>query len=188
MSKTKNIGIDINDINSLIKSLKGLSTNLNKLQKEIPLEVATVGLDYLNQEYSNISNPNITDITTSISQIPNGARIISHGKDVFYEEFGTGDEGTSVGDGKGVSEARSRFNLNDYNSGKYIRPVNPNNQNLKDKGIVSGNYWTYKKNGEIHYTQGVKPGLEMFNTANYLRNKGTKDVLEKKVSDVLSKV
>lgn len=188
MNKKKTIGIDINDINSLIKSLKGLSKSLDKIEQEITMEVAEVGLAYLNKEYADIVDPNITDINTSISRTENGSRIISQGKDVFYEEFGTGDEGASVGNGAGVSEARSRFNLNDYNSGRYIRPVNPNNPKLSEKGIVSGNYWTYEKNGEIHYTQGVKPGLEMFNTANYLKNKGIKDVLEKKASDVLSKV
>lgn len=180
MSKNKSIGLDIKQIGDLIKSLNTLSKTLEKMPNELVNELGALGLEKLNEKYSQRKqDENITDINTSVKPSENRCDILSQGKDVIYEEFGTGDEG------KGNPHPdKSKYNLNDYNSGKYIRNAN---EKSAQHGITDGKYWTYKKDGDIKYTQGVPSGKEMFETSNYLKET-IPDVLKKKASDVLSKV
>lgn len=188
MSKVKQMGVDINDINKMIKSLKQLSSNLDKLNKDIPLEIASIGQSYLNNQYTNVSDPNITDINTGITQKINGANILSFGRDVLYEEFGTGDEGQ-----QSPHPDKAKYNLNDYNSGSFILDVSDvKNQEMLDilaaNGITSGKFWSYRKGGQSHLTQGVPAGMEMYKTSKHLKDEVIKDLLKEKASDVLSKV
>ncbi len=180
MSKTKNIGLDVKQINGLIKSLRELSKTLEKMPNELVNELGVLGLEKLNEKYSQRKqDENITDINTSIKPSENRCDILAQGKDVIYEEFGTGDKGKSD-----PHPDKSKYNLNDYNSGKYIRNAN---EKSAQHGITDGKYWTYKKDGDIKYTQGVPSGKEMFETSNYLKDK-IPDILKEKASDVLSKV
>ena len=99
-------------------------------------------------------------------KMDNGYKLIAKGKDVIYEEFGTGDRGEDD-----PHPDKSKYNLNDYNSGYFIMSVEDiGNQDLldflKEEGITSGKYWSYRKNGERHFTQGVPSGKEMWNTRN----------------------
>ena len=176
--------VDTKEIGRMINSLNTLSSNINKLKTEIPKEIAEEGLKHLNSLYASKSKDNDTDdIHTSIDKTANGYSIISQGKDVLYEEFGTGDEGA-----RHPHKDKSKYGLKDYNSGPTIRPVNPNNSALKAHGITSGKYWTYEKDGEIKYTQGIPAGMQMFDTSNYLRSGVIKTIMKEKASDVLSKV
>lgn len=168
----------------MINSLNNLSKDLNRLKSEIPKEIATVGLQYLDLQYNSTpSDENIEDIKTDIVKTLSGYSIISQGKDVIYAEFGTGDKGEAT-----PHKEKSKYGLKGYNTGKTIKPVNPNNKSLAEHGITSGKYWTYEKDGKIIYTQGIPAGMQMFKTSNYLRSKAIKNVLEEKASDVLSKV
>lgn len=176
--------VDTKEIGRMINSLNTLSSNINKLKTEIPKEIAEEGLKYLNSLYASKSKDNDTDdIHTSIDKTETGYSIISQGKDVLYEEFGTGDEGA-----RHPHKDKSKYGLKDYNSGPTIRPVNSNNPALKAHGIISGKYWTYEKDGEIKYTQGIPAGMQMFDTSNYLRSGVIKTIMKEKASDVLSKV
>lgn len=176
----KKIGLDIKQIDNLIKSLNNLSKTLKKMPTEVTNEIGELGLEILNEKYSQRKqDANITDINTSIKSSENRCDILSQGKDVIYEEFGTGDKGKDD-----PHPDKSKYNLNDYNSGKYIRNAN---EHSAEHGITSGKYWTYKKNGEVNYTQGVPSGKEMFNTSKELKEIIPK-VLQEKASDVLSKV
>lgn len=180
----KTIRISTTDINNTIKSLEKLSDSLKSLETEIPMEIAQLGLNYLNQQYASTPyDENIGNINTSISKTINGYNILASGKDVIYAEFGTGDKGESS-----PHKEKSKYGLNDYNSGKYIRKVNPNNTKLSEHGITSGKYWTYSKDGEIIYTQGIPAGMQMFNTGNYLRGEAIKNILDTKARDLLSKL
>ena len=176
--------VDTKEIGRMINSLNTLSSNINKLKTEIPKEIAEEGLKHLNSLYASKSKDNDTDdIHTSIDKTETGYSIISQGKDVLYEEFGTGDEGA-----RHPHKDKSKYGLKDYNSGPTIRPVNSNNPALKAHGIISGKYWTYEKDGEIKYTQGIPAGMQMFDTSNYLRSGVIKTIMKEKASDVLSKV
>ena len=176
--------VDTKEIVHMINSLNTLSYNINKLKNDIPKEIAEEGLKHLNSLYSSKPEDNDTDdIHTSIDKNVTGYSIISKGTDVLYEEFGTGDEGA-----RHPHKDKSKYGLKDYNSGPTIRPVNSNNPALKAHGITSGKYWTYEKDGEIKYTQGIRAGMQMFDTSNYLRSGVIKTIMKEKASDVLSKV
>ena len=184
MSRTIKMRVDTKEIGNMIDRLNTLSSNINKLKTEIPKEIAKEGLKHLNSLYASKPTDNDTDdIHTSIDKTETGYSIISQGKDVLYEEFGTGDEGA-----RHPHKDKSKYGLKDYNSGPMIRPVNSNNPALKAHGITSGKYWTYEKDGEIKYTQGIPAGMQMFDTSNYLRSGVIKTIMKEKASDVLSKV
>lgn len=172
MSRIKKININNRDINDLIKSLTKLSNDINKLPKEISKEIAELGKEYLDVEYSqaNVDQTiDVSSINTSIHQTNNGYQIIASGKDVIYEEFGTGEEGKSQ-----PHPEKRKYPLNDYNSGPFV------STHINKYGR---HYWFYKG-----YSEGNPSGAEMYNTARFLKNKGIKDVLDKKVGEVLSKV
>ena len=176
--------VDTKEISRMINSLNTLSSDINKLKTEIPKEIAEEGLKHLNSLYASKPTDNDTDdIHTSIDKTETGYSIISQGKDVLYEEFCTGDEGA-----RHPHKDKSKYGLKDYNSGPTIRPANSNNPALKAHGITSGKYWTYEKDGEIKYTQGIPAGMQMFDTSNYLRSGVIKTIMKEKASDVLSKV
>lgn len=177
--------VDTKEIGRMINSLNTLSSNINKLKTEIPKEIAEEGLKHLNSLYAKKPSTNDTDdINTSIQEYDGGCNIISQGKDVLYEEFGTGDVGK-----QSPHENKDKMSgLKGYNTGPTIRPFNPNNPALKAHGITSGKYWTYEKDGEIQYTQGIPAGKQMFDTSDYLRSGVIKTIMKEKASDVLSKV
>ena len=183
MSITKKISLN-SDLSSFINNLTELSQNVKNLPNDICKEASNSGIVYLSDLYaSRTPDPNIIDIQTSLVTTKNGYKIVASGKDVVYEEFGTGDEGANDGH---PWKGQTNFKLNSYNSGETIREAN---ESSALHGITSGKYWTYKKEGsnEVQYTQGVPAGKELFNTSNYLHEE-IKKISKKKVSDVLSKV
>ena len=184
MNRVKKIQISSNDINELISGLKTLSNDIEQMRSDIPLQVAHQGLTYLDKQYANTpDDENITDITTSVGKTIDGYAILSSGYDVLYAEFGTGDEGQAK-----PHKEKSKYGLKGYNTGKHIRSVSEGNEKLASKGITSGKYWTYEKDGKIIYTQGIPAGMQMFNTSNELRSNIIKKVLEEKGRDAISKV
>lgn len=88
-----------------------------------------------------------------------GYQINIVGEQVIYDEFGTGDAGAADPHPK-----KSKYNLNDYNSGPYIRRSH----------YFKGQYWTFVSpvDWEIAYSQGVPSGRFIFDglmqTANQL--------------------
>lgn len=184
MNRVKKIQISSNDINELISGLETLSSEIKQMSMDIPLQVAHQGLTYLDKQYANTpDDENITDITTSVGKTANGYAILSSGYDVIYAEFGTGDEGQNR-----PHKEKSKYGLKGYNTGEHIREVSESNEKLASKGITSGKYWTYEKDGKIIYTQGIPAGMQMFNTSNELRSNIIKKVLEEKGRDAISKV
>ena len=80
------------------------------------------------------------------------------GSQAVYSEFGTGTEG-----GMHPHPMKHDFALNEYNSGKTIRPASDKVAAIA--AIAPGTlYWTYKDdNGNIHYTQGVPAQKIVYN-------------------------
>ena len=189
MSKNKDFNLNTDSINSLVKSLETLSSEIDKMGKKVTYDIAEVGFRNLYNEYANrVKDPNIVDINIGMEPTTNGYRIISQGRDVLYEEFGTGDRGENS-----PHPDKHKYDLNDYNSGPFILDVaDVGNQDMIDvlaqNGITSGKFWSYRKGGKTHLTQGVPAGMEMYRTSKYLKDEGIDKVLKEKASDVLSKV
>lgn len=164
------VEIDVFDLKGTIDGLKWLYNNIDNQMDEMLEEIVKKGETYLDSQYiSRSKDANITDISTDYKKIIDGYELRAYGKDVIYEEFGTGDEGASH-----PHPNKSDYNLNDYNSGPYIRDVSDvpegsyTMEDLQQIGITSGKFWLYKKDGVLHYTQGVPAGQEMWRTRNYI--------------------
>ena len=172
MKTKKTISLSTKDLQSTIKSLQKLSSGLQDLQTTICKDVAELGKEYLDDEYSQAQTDqtiDISTISTSIEATKRGYSIFAKGSDVVYEEFGTGEEGHD-----NPHPDKNKYNLNDYNSGPFVSThINKYNRH----------YWFYKG-----YSEGNPSGAEMFNTVRFLKEKGIKDVCKKKASDLLSKV
>ena len=175
------VTINVGNIKGLIKGLKSLRNNLESESDKLLKEIVDNGKKYLDRQYASMNNdPNIEDISTKIKGSKNNYELIAYGKDVVYEEFGTGDEGESH-----QHPMKSKYNLNAYNSGPKIRNVSDYDSNsyIKDDleriGITSGKFWIYSKNDTLYYTQGVPSGQEMWKTRNYLLSKKTKEIVKK---------
>lgn len=163
----RNVVIDESNIQDVINAFKSIYNDIDKYVEKTDEKIIQESKKYLDKQYSSrLKDPNITDISTEYEKIDDGYKLIAKGKDVLYEEFGTGDRGEDD-----PHPDKSKFNLNDYNSGYFIMSVEDiGNQDLldflKEEGITSGKYWSYRKNGERHFTQGVPSGKEMWNTRN----------------------
>lgn len=172
MIKVKTVTLDTKDINSLIKSLKTLSSDVKKLPREVCRDVALLGKEFLDEEYAQAQTDqtiDVSSINTSIKRLSNGYQIKASGKDVIYQEFGTGEHGKAS-----PHPEKNKYPLNDYNSGEFVK----NHINKYGR-----HYWYYKG-----YSEGNPSGAEMYNTSRFLKQKGINDILKKKASDVLSKV
>jgi len=171
MSKVKKINLDTNEISSLIKSLKTLSNDLQKLPKEITKEIADIGQEFLENEYANTKTDQTIDIgtiSTEIVETSKGYSIIASGEEVLYAEFGTGEEGS-----ENPHPRKSEFGLNAYNSGPTIKV------NTK----TGRHFWWY--NG---YSEGNASGKQVFNTSKFLKDNVIQKVMKEKVGEVISKV
>lgn len=190
MIMNKNIKVAFNqkNISDLISMLERLNTNIKNYPDKLTKEVAYDGLTHLDTLYANTPyQKNIDDIHTSVRKKAFGYSIVSSGKDVIYEEFGTGDMGE-----QNKHPEKSEYSLNDYNSGKTIREVSKQSEKtrekLKEHNIHSGKYWTYVRDGKLEYTQGISAGKQIFDTRNYIIDEGIKKAHDKLVGDMLSKL
>lgn len=177
----RNVVIDESNIQDVINAFKSIYNDIDKYVEKTDEKIIQESKKYLDKQYSSrFKDPNITDISTEYEKIDDGYKLIVKGKDVIYEEFGTGDRGEDD-----PHPDKSKYNLNDYNSGYFIMSVEDiGNQDLldflKEEGITSGKYWSYRKNGERHFTQGVPSGKEMWNT----RNEMIKNIIPKATKEL----
>ena len=179
---TEIVIVDETNIKGIINALKDLYRDIDEESNKMLEEIVSKGEKYLNKQYATrIKDPNIDDISTSWNKKGNEYELRASGKDVIYEEFGTGDEGVSH-----PHPNKSEYNLNDYNSGSYIRDVSSvekgtyTYEDLQEIGITSGKFWQYEKNGTVYYTQGVPAGQEMWDTRNYLIKEVIPEVAKKR--------
>lgn len=178
---SKRIEVTLDNVDSVISSLEKLEKNIDWMTQMLVTEILEDGVEYAKKQYAaREHDPNITDINVDYNTKDMSGEIQAYGKDVVYEEFGTGDRGEQQ-----QHPVKSKYNLNDYNSGPTIRNVSDvlegslAKEDLDTIGISSGKYWTYKKNGTVYYTQGVPSGQEMWKTRNYLLNNS----IQKKVAE-----
>lgn len=178
---SKKVEVTLDNVDSVIRSLEKLENDIDLIAQLLVSDILEEGVKYAEKQYSGREyDPNISDIHVNYTTKDKNGELYAYGKDVVYEEFGTGDRGEEK-----QHPVKSRYNLNDYNSGKTIRNVSDvpkeslEKEDLDTIGITSGKYWTYKKDGTVYYTQGVPSGQEMWKTRNYLLNNS----IQKKVAE-----
>lgn len=178
---SKKVEITLDNVDSVIRGLQKLEKDIDFIAQLLVSDILEEGVEYAKKQYSaREHDPNIGNINVNYTTKDTNGELYAYGKDVVYEEFGTGDRGE-----QNQHPVKSRYNLNDYNSGRTIRNVSDvpegslEKEDLDAIGISSGKYWTYNKDGMVYYTQGVPSGQEMWKTRNYLLNNS----IRKKVAE-----
>lgn len=177
MNKQINVNFSPKGVQEAIELLNTIYSDLQKIPDKLAEEIAKDGAEYLQQQYDNrdygvfMKNERLEQPTIQVNKITNGWEIRASGKDILYDEFGTGEQGKASGYDK---EERAKYNLNDYNSG----PVVSTHINKYGR-----HYWFY--NG--HYTEGIPAGKQFFNTRNYIIDEGARKVARRLVGEILSK-
>ena len=177
MEKNIKISLNTKELSNLINDLKKLSSSFKNLNTEVAKELAEATAHELEQNYSAFpfqSSEGKAQIGVENSN--NVYKVYARSKSVIYEEFGTGD----VGQANPHPIPQSDFGLKGYNTGSYIYPADNFSAQY---GITSGMYWTY----DGVPTQGIPSGKFMFNTSEWLHD-NYKELIQKKVDDVISKV
>lgn len=171
MNKSLTVNFDPQDISKLITELEIIDEQFKKLPANIAKEVAYDGLTKLDMLYATNTGHDTGDIHTRVEETMNGYKIVAEGKDVLYEEFGTGEVGK---ESDYDSVERVKYPLKDYNSGDFVK----NHVNKAGR-----HYWFH--NGV--YTEGIPAGKQFFDTRNYIITEGIKKAHDKLVGDILSK-
>lgn len=154
----------INDLGPKeLEKMKSQIDNWSKMMDEIAenivKDLAEYGLEKMEEIYNNFDFSGSEPMSFYISGTPLEKDVTMYGKQAIYNEFGTGTLGQ-----RSPHPGKKRFNLNEYNSGKTIRPAT---KGVTEKtGIPTGElYWTYKDaNGEVRYTQGTPAQKEGYDS------------------------
>lgn len=185
MEKRLKVNLSTKSIDSAIQTLNKLKNTLDKENDNMLKDLAEQTVDKAKEFYAEVKFKSNNTPEFNYRKTEKGYQMYARGESLLYDEFGTGDEGQSQ-----PHKLKGQFDLNDYNSGRTIRPASMLSKEKQSKtGIKSGLYWTYQDpiSGEIVYTQGIPAGMFMYNTDRWLRD-NYKKIIKKKVDDVISKV
>lgn len=182
MAKIK-VSLSSNSIKDAIKKLNKAKKELAKVDDELAKELAEQTKDKIVSYYSKKGFSSSDTPTIGVVKYSKGYKAFIRGRNVIYEEFGTGDIGAKNG-----HPWKGDYGLNPYNSGATIRSTNNLSPEFQEEqGLQDGLYWTYTENGEKVFTQGIPAGKFMYNADIWLRD-NYKRIAKKKVDDVLSKL
>lgn len=170
-------------IDTFIKHLRAFKT-----------EIKSTGIEVLDELTKTAENEISNSISASNYESSEPIEVLNEGKrkkrrvgisgsQSIYDEFGTGTVGAN-----NPHPEKGNYNLNDYNSGKTIRPNSRKDTEASKQGIpLNGLYWTYKYNGKKIYTQGRPAGMHVYKGHNKVKQV-MKKLINDKVGDVLSKL
>lgn len=177
------VKLNSSSINETIAKLNNLKQELVKLEDTLPEELATQTSSKIEQFYAQKGFEGTSTPSIGVAKYGDGYKAFARGPEVIYEEFGTGDAGANNG-----HPWKGDYGLNPYNSGITIRSTDKLSPEKKaEHGIQNGLYWTFKRDGEKIYTQGIPSGKFMYNADLWLKDNYKKIVI-KKVDDILSKL
>lgn len=182
MKKVK-VPLSSSGINDLIKKFNQLKEDLENADVEIVDKMSKFALKEIE---TNVSATPYKDGNDDISFFQKGTEtkktVGMMGSQVLYNEFGTGTQGE-----KSPHPLKSKYGLRGYNTGRRIRKASVKVN--EEHGIPIGvKYWVYKdKAGNNVYTTGIPAGLQVYDAAQKLQ-KEKKKIVEKEVSDALSKL
>ena len=179
MNKTFSTGLNNKELNQLQKKLENWAEMMDKASKEIVSDIANYGLEEMQKIYNGSNFESSTPMDFGITGTDYEKQVFMSGEQALYCEFGTGTEGENR-----PHPIKSEFELNDYNSGKTIRPMSAE---LKaKKGIpIDGLYWTYKdSDGNIVYTQGIPAQKEGYDSLMNAIKKAP-EIVKKRMEETL---
>lgn len=184
LMRTIKVNLSVKGINDLINKMDDLQEGIEKANKNIVEKLSDYALEEIQNNYAaTLYKDGNEDVAFFKKGDENSKSVGVSGKQVLYNEFGTGEAGANDG-----HEMKGDFNLRPYNSGKTIRTAKPGS-NAEAEGIpVNGLYWTYRdEQGQKRYTQGIPAGKQVLNAAISLEKK-QKEIIKKEVGEALSKL
>jgi hypothetical protein len=184
MKKKINVKLSTNAIEKAIKKLQEYRNALEEAGEQAVNKLSELGLEEIQKNYNDtIYTDGNEDVSFFQTGTQKNRKIGVTGTQVLYNEFGTGTEGE-----QSPHPEKKGFGLNPYNSGKTIRKNNKPESSATQNGIPEGGlYWTYTKNGQKHYTQGIPAGKQVYNAAKVLQ-KEKNEITKKVIGDALSKL
>lgn len=189
MSKIIKVDIMSGEVDELIKKLENLKKEVKKTKDDIIQDFKEVGREAIGSALS--SDPYLNNSSSDTSYYETKNKIGVNGSQSVYDEFGTG----TLGQNNPHPEKDSYGTpLNDYNTGKTIRPnagINSSGFGITEaskRGIpLNGMYWTYMKDGQKIYTQGRPAGAYVYKGKKAIKN-SMKEINKKRVGELLSKL
>ena len=172
MAKSIKVNLSPSSIDSAIKKLQVVKKAIDDDKDNILRDLAEQTKDKIEEYYNKLQFTSSDRPTFAVVKYGNGYKAIARGSSVIYDEFGTGDKGQADG-----HPWKGDFGLNPYNSGKTIRPAK----------YLGKEKYTFDEANSKDDTQGVPSGKFMYNADIWLRE-NYKEIVKKKVDDVLSKV
>lgn len=181
MNRKITIGLNQNEISSLINQLNSIASKLDSIGNKLTDNIAEYGLEEMQKEYNNSQYQPEDGMGFSKTGSANEKKISMIGTQAIYHEFGTGTMGE-----QSPHPQKNSFNLKGYNSGRTIRRNNKEGNIASQLGIpTNGLYWTYKdENGWVHYTQGIPAQKIVFNANKSIKEK-LPELCKKAVEEVL---
>lgn len=184
MKKKIKIDLSTNSIEKLIEKLQEFQKNISNADEKIVDKLSELGLQEIQNNYSQTG---YKDGNEDVGFFQVGSKtkrkIGVSGTQVLYNEFGTGTLGA-----ESPHPEKDNYGLNAYNSGKTIRKNGKSSSNATDRGIPEGAlYWTYIKNGQKYYTQGIPAGKQVYNAKKVIEEQKEK-IIKEVVGDALSKL
>lgn len=150
MNKTYRISLGSKGLKEMEKKLDTWVERMDKASKNIVDDLANYGLKKMIEIYNGSNFESSEPMDFGITGTDYKKEVFMSGTQAIYNEFGTGTEGQMR-----PHPAKNNYNLNDYNSGRTIRPAT---KSVSEKTSIptGGLYWTYKDvNGDVVYTQGT---------------------------------
>lgn len=161
MQKTFRTNLTIEDLDKMKKQLKNWDALMDVAAKNIVDDLANFGMKKMKNIYNTSHYKDSTPMDFSITGTEYEKTVSMSGEQALYDEFGTGTLGAM-----NPHPLKNQFDLNPYNSGKTIRMNKDAKSEASQNGIKEGTlYWTYyDENGEKHYTQGIPPEKEVYDS------------------------
>lgn len=170
-----------------IKALTNLSYQFNLLGDEINLMPDKIGKSCAEEfehkiisnydTFKNSVNDNQDRSDFNVTTYNHGKgiyEIVVSGKQVLYDEFGTGTRGEKYADGEVLSQ-KSKYGMDPYNSGPYV------SENIDKNG---NHYWYY--NHRINY--GVKPGMFVYDAQMDMIDSEVNKISKSMVASITKKI
>ena len=181
MSREIVVRLNQKEMASLSDKLNIIAAKLDKIGELVTDEIAELGLDAMQQNYSNSLYQDSEGMDFAKTGTKKEKKISMIGVQAVYTEFGTGTEGAMR-----PHPQKNKFDLRPYNSGKTIRRNTKTDSNASNNGIpIGGLYWTYKDNeGVKHYTQGIPAQKIVYDADEKIRTK-MQPIVKKAIEEVL---